>query len=41
MKLSAEERAAIDAPAERDGMPVTRWAREGLLALARRNQAAV
>ena len=31
-KLSEEERAAIEAAAERDGKPVTAWARELLLA---------
>jgi uncharacterized protein (DUF1778 family) len=32
MKLSADERAAIDAAAERAGKPVTQWAREALMA---------
>jgi uncharacterized protein (DUF1778 family) len=34
IKLSAEERAAIDAAAERAGKPVTQWARETLLSAA-------
>lgn len=35
LKLSADERAAIDAAAERVGKPVTQWARDVLLARAR------
>jgi len=31
LKLSDDERAAIDAAAERAGKPVTRWARDVLL----------
>lgn len=34
LKMSAEERAAIGAAAERAGKPVTQWAREALLAAA-------
>ena len=32
MKLSAEERTALDEAAEKAGKPVTQWAREALLA---------
>ena len=35
LKLSAEEKVAIVAAAERSGKPVTQWAREALLAAAR------
>ena len=35
MKLSADERAAIDAAAERANMPVTQWARGALLEATR------
>jgi predicted HicB family RNase H-like nuclease len=31
IRLSAEEREAIEAAAERDGKPVTQWAREALM----------
>lgn len=34
LRLSAEERAAVIAAAERAGKPVTQWAREALLAAA-------
>lgn len=34
LKLSEEERAAIDAAAERDGKPVTGWARDALMLAA-------
>jgi len=36
IRLSAEERAALDAAAERAGKPVSQWAREALLASAAR-----
>lgn len=35
MKLSDAERAAIDEAAERAGKPVSRWARDALLRVAR------
>ena len=35
IKLSREERAAISEAAERDGKPVTQWAREALIHCAR------
>lgn len=41
MKLSDEERTAIDAAAERAGIPVTRWAREALLNAAKERAAVV
>jgi len=34
IKLSAEERAAIEAAAERAGQQVTRWARDALVSAA-------
>jgi hypothetical protein len=34
MRVSAEERAAIEAAADRAGVPVSRWAREALLSAA-------
>ena len=34
IRLSEDERDAIDAAAARAGMPVTQWAREALLAAA-------
>ena len=34
IRLSAEERAAIDAAAAHAGIPVTQWARESLLRAA-------
>jgi predicted HicB family RNase H-like nuclease len=35
IRLSDEDRAAIEAAAERAGKPVTQWAREALLVAAR------
>jgi hypothetical protein len=35
MKLSEDERVEIDAAAKRAGKPVTQWAREAMLTLAR------
>lgn len=35
IRLSAEDRAAIEAAAARAGKPVTQWAREALLAATR------
>lgn len=35
LRLSAEERDALDAAAERAGKPVTKWARDALLMVAR------
>lgn len=37
LRLSAEERAAVIAAAERAGKPVTQWAREAVLEAARRS----
>jgi uncharacterized protein (DUF1778 family) len=34
LKVTEDERAAIDAAAERGGKPVTQWARRALLAAA-------
>lgn len=34
VRLSAEARAAIDAAAERAGVPVTQWARDALMRAA-------
>lgn len=39
LRLSAEERASIEAAAERAGKPVTQWAREAVLAAAERSLA--
>ena len=36
LKVSDEERAAIDAAAKRAGLPVTQWARDALLEVAAR-----
>jgi predicted HicB family RNase H-like nuclease len=36
LRLSKAERSALNAAAERTGMPVTQWAREALLAAAAR-----
>jgi uncharacterized protein (DUF1778 family) len=39
LRLTKEERAALDIAAERAGKPVTQWARDALLAVAREGKA--
>ncbi len=35
LKLSSEERSAIEAAADRAGKPVSQWAREAMLSVAK------